>query len=316
MRLVEYRILMPFSIDEFRIGQSWSYCESSLLNTGGGVGIQVLKRELFDLPSGYLDDLTAHLPEYSMLTKKEKTSAKKTNVKPESAEDVNNKIENVDRSKKCKYVVKQHNMDGLVPWLIQKLSPKDALIMIDKTWSMYPIIKTQMSNNFLKDKYHIYFDTIIKEYKDNTYEDNVHDLTPEQLAKREIIYIDISKNVSSSDYVESEDPRKFKSTVTGRGPLLDDNWWADPNMPIICVYLLVECELKAFGLQTKIENSMVSMNEKTFTKIHREIFCWQDRWFNINENELEKIESDLQEKLNSRIKNAEKVTRRFAEDDD
>ena len=50
-----------------------------------------------------------------------------------------------------------------------------------------------------------------------------HRLTPEELAKREVIYIDIANDtIRSADYKVEEDPAKFHSQKTGRGPLAKD----------------------------------------------------------------------------------------------
>lgn len=52
----------------------------------------------------------------------------------------------------------------------------------------------------------------------------VHELPPEKLKQREVQVIDIGNDpISSSDYKEDEDPKKFKSEKTGRG-LLTGNW--------------------------------------------------------------------------------------------
>lgn len=52
----------------------------------------------------------------------------------------------------------------------------------------------------------------------------VHELPPEKLKQREVQVIDIGNDsVSSSDYKEDEDPKKFKSQKSGRGPLCG-NW--------------------------------------------------------------------------------------------
>ncbi|CAL8074720.1 unnamed protein product [Orchesella dallaii] len=49
---------------------------------------------------------------------------------------------------------------------------------------------------------------------------NVHRLTPDQLAQREVIMVDIAGELlENNDYVKEEDPTKFSSTKTGRGPL-------------------------------------------------------------------------------------------------
>lgn len=52
----------------------------------------------------------------------------------------------------------------------------------------------------------------------------VHELSPEKLKQREVQIIDIGNDsISSSDYKEDEDPKKFKSQKSGRGPL-HGNW--------------------------------------------------------------------------------------------
>lgn len=49
----------------------------------------------------------------------------------------------------------------------------------------------------------------------------IHELPPEKLKQREVVMIDIANDpVSSSDYKPDEDPTKFHSVKTGRGPLV------------------------------------------------------------------------------------------------
>lgn len=53
---------------------------------------------------------------------------------------------------------------------------------------------------------------------------NVHELPPEKLKIREVIMVDIASDpINSSDYKTSEDPLRFTSNKTGRGPLTG-NW--------------------------------------------------------------------------------------------
>lgn len=43
---------------------------------------------------------------------------------------------------------------------------------------------------------------------------------------REVVPIDISNDpVKTADYKPDEDPTKFKSEKTGRGPLIGPEWW-------------------------------------------------------------------------------------------
>jgi hypothetical protein len=54
----------------------------------------------------------------------------------------------------------------------------------------------------------------------------VHELPPEKLKHREIVHIDIANDpITSADYKPDEDPTKFKSEKTGRGPLVGQ--WMD-----------------------------------------------------------------------------------------
>lgn len=53
-----------------------------------------------------------------------------------------------------------------------------------------------------------------------------HKLKGEKLKLREVVTVDIANDsVKPSDYKEDEDPTKFKSEKTGRGPLTGPQWW-------------------------------------------------------------------------------------------
>ena len=57
---------------------------------------------------------------------------------------------------------------------------------------------------------------------------------------------------AKQDYKPREDPSRFKSTKTGRGPLIGPNWERGVD-PVMCCYKLVTVEFKWWGLQNKIE---------------------------------------------------------------
>jgi len=49
---------------------------------------------------------------------------------------------------------------------------------------------------------------------------NVHELPPEKLKQREVIMVDIASDpINSSDYKQTEDPLRYTSVKTNRGPL-------------------------------------------------------------------------------------------------
>lgn len=74
-------------------------------------------------------------------------------------------------------------------------------------------------------------------------------MTGEKLKQREVVFIDIANDsISSSDFKQDEDPTKFKSQKTGRGPLVGPDWKEHVN-PVMTCYKLVTVEFKWFGLQ-------------------------------------------------------------------
>jgi len=48
MRIKEFRIVMPLTLDEYRIGQLYGTCEMSRNETGGGDGVEILVDESFE----------------------------------------------------------------------------------------------------------------------------------------------------------------------------------------------------------------------------------------------------------------------------
>jgi len=85
----------------------------------------------------------------------------------------------------------------------------------------------------------------------------VHNLPEKELKKREVEIIDITSPVPEKDYKEDEDPTKFHSEKTGRGPL--EEGWIEKADPVMCAYKLVTVEFKWWGLQTRVENFMMSV---------------------------------------------------------
>ena len=71
------------------------------------------------------------------------------------------------------------------------LAPKGSLEIHENAWNCYPYSKTVLSNpDYMKDGFYITITTIYKDDDCGKIE-NVHNLTEEQLAKREVIHIDI-----------------------------------------------------------------------------------------------------------------------------
>ncbi len=169
---------------------------------------------------------------------------------------------------------------------------------------MYASVKSLLTNEYFKNNFRIQLDTITKAVENGEPDENVHNLTSEQLAKREIVVLDISEPVSANEYKEDEDPQLFKSSKTGRGPLLP-GWINKSQKPLICVYKLVCIDFKIFGLQTRVETYLKNMYKPLFLTFHRQIFCWSDKWYGLTIQDIRKIEDDLAKLLVKKIEEGE-----------
>lgn len=112
-----------------------------------------------------------------------------------------------------------------------------------------------------------------------------------------MIHIDIANDpIASTDYKEDEDPTKFKSVKTGRGPLIGKDW-KNNVQPVMTCYKLVTCEFKWFGLQSRVENFIQKAERRLFTNFHRQVFCWIDRWYGLTMEDIRAIEESTKEEL-------------------
>lgn len=68
--------------------------------------------------------------------------------------------------------------------------------------------------------------------------------------------------MSPKHYKEEEDPRYFQSKITNRGPLVEG--WRSTSQPIMCSYKLVNASFEVWGLQTRVEEFIHSVNIKNY----------------------------------------------------
>ena len=88
----------------------------------------------------------------------------------------------------------------------------------------------------MKDNFLIKIETF--HYADKGTSENIHELDKDQLRRREVVVIDISDPVSRNDYKPDEDPTKYRSEKTGRGPLRNEagKKWIHSVNPVMTCY--------------------------------------------------------------------------------
>ena len=127
------------------------------------------------------------------------------------------------------YTKKIYHLGSRVPGWVRYIFADSSLSLHEEAWNAYPYCKTVLTNPYMKENMIIDISTL--HLSDRGESENVHQLTGDELKKRQIIYINIADKVSRSDYKPEDDPEKFQSKKTGRGPLLSSEPWFKTCQP-------------------------------------------------------------------------------------
>jgi len=193
------------------------------------------------------------------------------------------------------YTRKKYYLANKVGGLVKTLLPKSALILEENAWNAYPYCRTILTNEYMGNDFGISIETYHLPGKGE--HENVHQLSHDKLALREVIVIDIAgEMLEASDYARDEDPRFFTSQkCPGRGPL--NPGWIHTVKPVMTCYKLVTCHFNWFGLQSRCEKLIQKYEMRLFTKFHRQVFCWMDSWYGLTLDDIRNIENEVQREL-------------------
>ncbi|XP_016514410.2 uncharacterized protein LOC107831184, partial [Nicotiana tabacum] len=144
-------------------------------------------------------------------------------------------------------------------------------------------------------------DTIHK--ADNGCSENVHGLSKEQLAARQVEVIDIAS--AATDYWSyivgrnDVDLSNFRSARSGRGPLLEG--WQDHCSPVMTAYKLVIIDAPYWGFGSRLEQALMAGERALFLESHRNCFAWIDEWFELKVEVLRELEKQSDYSLNMKL---------------
>ncbi|XP_024034697.1 phosphatidylinositol transfer protein 1 isoform X3 [Citrus clementina] len=186
------------------------------------------------------------------------------------------------------------------PAWLKTFAPADALVMHEEAWNSYPRCKTVIKCPYFT-KFSLTIETVHK--ADNGRSDNVHNLSEEQLAARQVEVLDIAS--TARDYwsyaiaSNNVDFSKFKSKRTGRGPLSEG--WQDRCNPVMTAYKLVTIDAPYWGFGYRLEQALLAGERALFLESHRNCFGWIDEWFGVTMQQIREIEQQSGSSLNERL---------------
>ncbi|KAG4145095.1 hypothetical protein ERO13_D05G077600v2 [Gossypium hirsutum] len=254
VQVKEFRIVMPMSLEEYRVAQTFMVLKMQQQSTNEAEGVEVLENK------GFEDDVYG----------------------------------------KGQYTSKLYRLQSKAPSWLTTLAPKDALIMQEESWNAYPRCKTVIKCPYFA-KLSVTIETIHLE--DNGKSENVHGLNKEQLAARQVEFVDIT--MPTTDYWSyavgngNFDFSAFKSEKTGRGPLLEG--WQENCNPVMTAYKLVTIKAPYWGFGGKLEQALLAGERALFVESHRNCFGWIDEWYGMTVEQLSELEEQGDCLLNQKI---------------
>ena len=199
------------------------------------------------------------------------------------------------------YTLKKYYLASKVPAWVRAIAPSGALELQEEAWNAYPYCKTVITNpGYMKEKFVIRLETY--HYADRGTTDNIHELSEDQLQKREVEIIDIADPVSTADYDSKTDPAKYVSEKTGRGPLINapGKKWQHIVEPVMTCYKLITIEFIWWGLQGQMEAFIMRQQRRLLINLHRTIFCSTDKWHGMTLQDIRVFEEKTKEELEQR----------------
>lgn len=166
--------------------------------------------------------------------------------------------------------------------------PKHYFFVHEKSWNTFPHFHTECTHESLSG-FSITIDSMHLEADCNA--DNVFELAEQELAERQVIYIDIAKQLPQDQVDFSE----FKSIATRRGPLVGEWWKTEPH--VMCCYKLARINFRYFGVQSRLEAVLLVKQQMLITCFNKEVWRLIDQWHPLTIEEIKALEATLAAEL-------------------
>ena len=188
---------------------------------------------------------------------------------------------------------KRYHLARHLPYWAQKLVPAEPFYVTENSWNYYPRFNMTNFTCHLTSRISVEVQTTYQDNAGTT--ENALNLSPEELAVREVVYLDLVFDEISNAAKESACSLKgFKSEKTGRGPYGPD--WAHSSSPVMCSYKVIKVNVNVFGFQTIGESTVHNKLQDVLLQGHKEAVLWLDEWYDITEGELVELEERLRMK--------------------
>lgn len=267
MKLILYKIVMPFSVEDYEKGLLYTVAHMSRQETGKGSGVEVLEKR----PQ----------PDYTL---------------PDGT-----------TANNCVYTHKLYHCERFVPNWIRKLAyrlyGKNSLKFLEYSHQSFPYMYTESRNMEKPEKINM---TVESMHLDGDHGRNERPqfIHTSGLLKRRNSFkgvsmktLDVTDNIRGLKHL---DVTKCVSEKAGIGPLEPSgkkvSWHDNFHEPFMCVYKLAKIRYDiAFG--SSLESTFAKKQEFLLHKIHRQMIYLMDEWWPMSLQEVKEFEEQVNEEL-------------------
>lgn len=209
---------------------------------------------------------------------------------------------------------KVYHYHSRIPGFIRWAIPNSLTDFHEKAWAAFPHEKMQYVVPALENRTKIFIDCYSYPYsKEEGFPENPCHLTEEELAVREIRYMDIV----SMDPAPTRDDWKLANFQCPKAgidlipeptrpydPSVLPEWVENYKGKMMVNVKCIKCEIKIWGLQTRIENMLtITTVPGILLESARAITGWASGWGKMTDEEIRQYVLQSDQKVNDRIKN-------------
>ncbi|XP_065211192.1 cytoplasmic phosphatidylinositol transfer protein 1 isoform X2 [Planococcus citri] len=292
----EYRICMPLTVEEYKVGQLYMIARHSHEQSENGEGVETISNvpcEDEKYGKGQFTEkrihLSSRLPYWiqSFCPKIFYVTEKAWNYYPFTI------------TGKFNFLIESFQFVEIILTFKYVFYRFVLLICISRFHSILDV--SEYTCSFVP-KLNVVIKTKFEDNRGDS--ENALELNEEQLKQREVDFIDIAYDeVNPKHYKEEEDLRYFQSKKTGRGPLPEE--WQKTVTPIMCSYKVVEASFEVWGMQTKCEDLIHKSIREILVLGHRQAFAWVDEWITMSLSDVRIYECEMQRETNTKVTSSE-----------
>lgn len=207
------------------------------------------------------------------------------------------------------YTDKLYHISAHLPAWMRGFLPKALSTVREEAWNAYPYSKNKIYTPYTE-KFKLEIES--KYLVGGTNQDNVFELDEAQLKSRSVDVINFVTEEMTGPYNEDEDPIKYVSKKTSRGPLASD-WLEqyesisnnhDSKDTFMCIYKICKVQFDQWPIGGRVEQFIQDYIRKTLISAHRQAWVWQDEWLGLSIEQIREMEKDIQESLAKTMRKA------------